>query len=115
MCIRDRSHTPSTELPEIWKQHLFLDAAKDRNWAAVTGFLNETPSLINVVGGDANRWTALHQAANENNQAMIIYLLGKGANKTIRNRDGHIPLELATVPVARELLTFEDSSLALTN
>ena len=109
------SHTPSTEPPEIWKQHLFLDAAKDRNWAAVTGFLNETPSLINVVGGDANRWTALHQAANENNQAMIIYLLGKGANKTIRNRDGHIPLELATVPAAKELLTFEDSSLAVTN
>ena len=101
------SNVTSRGVPEIWKQHLFLDAAKHRNWAAVTGFLDETPSLINVVGGDANRWTALHQAANENNQTMIIYLLGKGANKTIRNRDGQLAIELTSVPGARELL--EDS------
>ena len=90
--------------PEMWKQHVFLDAAKDRNWAAVTGYLNETPSLINVVGGNANRWTALHQAAAENNQSMIIFLLDKGADKNIRNRDGQLPIELTSVPAARELL-----------
>ena len=94
----------SSLIPEMWKQHVFLDAAKDRNWAAITGYLNETPSLINVVGGNANRWTALHQAAEENNQAMIIYLLDKGADKNIRNRDGHLPIELTSVPAARELL-----------
>jgi hypothetical protein len=98
------SYSASLSTPEMWKQHVFLDAAKDRNWAAVTGYLNETPSLINVVGGDTNRWTALHQAANENNQTMIIYLLDKGADKNIRNRDGHLPIELTSVPAARELL-----------
>ena len=94
----------SSLIPEMWKQHVFLDAAKDRNWAAVTGYLNETPSLINVVGGNANRWTALHQAAAENNQSMIIFLLDKGADKNIRNRYGQLPIELTSVPAARELL-----------
>jgi ankyrin repeat protein len=35
---------------------------------------------------------------------MIIYLLDKGADKNIRNRDGHLPIELTSVPAARELL-----------
>lgn len=94
----------SSSIPEMWKQHVFLDAAKDRNWAAVTGYLRETPNLINIVGGDANRWTALHQAANQNNRSMVIYLLDKGADKNIRNRDGHLPIELTSLPAVRELL-----------
>ena len=75
-------------IPE-WKQHLFLDSAKNSNWITVKGFLEETPELVNVVGGTANRWTALHQAATTGNVEMVTYLLSKGADKTIQNRDGH--------------------------
>ena len=79
---------PPQTIPE-WKQHLFLDSAKNNTWITVKGFLEETPELVNVVGGRANRWTALHQAVASGNTEMVTYLLGKGADKTIQNRDGH--------------------------
>ena len=84
----------SSIIPD-WKQHLFLDAAKDNNWQTVYGLLNETPELINVVGGSANRWTALHQAAAANDKNVVMYLLSKGADKNIKNRDGRTASEVS--------------------
>ena len=107
--IPERSSTiPSS--PDLWKQHLFLDAAKDSNWIAIKGFLNESPNLINVTGGGANRWTVLHQACSQNNLEMIKYLLNIGADKTIKNRDGLLPIELTSLPEAKQLL--EDITIA---
>jgi uncharacterized protein YegL len=80
--------SPPQTVPE-WKQHLFLDAAKNKNWTTVRGLLEETPELVNVVGGAANRWTALHQAAEQNNEEIVTYLLEKGADKTIATRNGY--------------------------
>ncbi len=90
--------------PDIWKQHIFLDAAKSHNWSAVIGLINETPTLINVVGGHLNRWTALHHAVHENNVSMILYLLDKGADKNIRNNDGKLPIELTIEGEVKKLL-----------
>lgn len=100
--------TPSTptsfsSIPE-WKQHIFLDAAKDNNWQTVYGLLNETPELINVVGGSANRWTALHQASGVNNKDVVSYLLSKGANKNIVNRDGLTASQVCTSPEIKEII-----------
>lgn len=95
--IPSRSQTISSFPPpppppiiiEEWKQHLFLDAAKEHKWDTVKGLLGETPGLVNVVGGSANRWTALHQASASGNKEMVSYLLSIGADKTIVNRDGY--------------------------
>ena len=97
------SNLPSPPIQE-WKQHLFLDAAKDNNWNIVKGFLEETAELVNVVAGAANRWTALHQAAEKNNEEMVSYLLSKGANQTILNRDGHTASQLTSNANIHQLL-----------
>lgn len=87
-----------------WKQHVFLDAAKDNNWQTVYGLLNETPELINQVGGTANRWTALHQAAVANDKNVVIYLLSKGADKNIVNRDGHTASQVSTSHEIKQII-----------
>tara|TARA_R110002074_G_scaffold34256_6_gene94499 strand:+ start:289 stop:1263 length:975 start_codon:yes stop_codon:yes gene_type:complete len=103
---RQNIHVPVVPVvPEIWKQHIFLDASKQLKWDVVCGLLNESPGLINVTGGDANRWTALHQAAASNNKEVVNYLLQKGADKNIKNRDNKLPLELCTSREIYEILT----------
>jgi len=95
--------TSFSSIPE-WKQHIFLDAAKDNNWQTVYGLLNETPELINVVGGSANRWTALHQACGANDKDVVSYLLSKGANKNIVNRDGLTASQVCTSHEIKEII-----------
>ena len=56
------------------RQHVFLDAAKAREWATVRHTLEGTPELINVQ--PAGRWSALHQAAEAGDEATIQHLLG---------------------------------------
>lgn len=96
------SSTNSSNIAE-WKQHVFLDAAKDNNWQTVYGLLNESPELINQVGGSANRWTALHQASARNNKDVVMYLLSKGADKNILNRDGVTASQLSTSSEIKEI------------
>ena len=93
----------SPTVPE-WKQHMFLDAAKMHNWSCVYGLLSETPELINVVGGIAHRWTALHQAAAFNEKNVVKKLLDLGADKNMVNRDGKLPMNLATSADVIEIL-----------
>lgn len=88
-------------IPE-WKQHSFLDAAKNKNWNIVKGMLEEDISLINC--NIANRWTVLHQAAESGNIDMIRWLVNKGANKHNVNRDGNKPYEVALNAIIRQEL-----------
>ncbi len=56
--------------------------------------LLENPEL-DVNGVDENGWTALHHAASNDNQAVVSMLLINGdADKTIKNNDGNVPIDL---------------------
>lgn len=53
---------------------------------------------VNVNQADEDGWTALHHAANADNQATVMMLLLNGhikADKTIKNKDGKMPVDLA--------------------
>ena len=51
---------------------------------------------LDVNGVDENGWTALHHAASNDNQAVVTMLLINGhADKTIKNNDGNVPIDLA--------------------
>ena len=89
---------------DIVKQHRILDAGKNNQWDVVEAMLDECSDLINVEGGNAKRWTLLHQAAYNNNYNMVEKLLLKGADKTILNRDGKLAYELTTNPHIQSLL-----------
>lgn len=84
------------------RQHVFLDAAKAREWATVRHTLEGTPELINVQ--PAGRWSALHQAAEAGDEATIQHLLGLGASTTALTRDARRPIDVAANEKCRELL-----------
>ncbi len=53
---------------------------------------------VNVNQADEDGWTALHHAANADNQVTVTMLLLNGhikADKTIKNKDGKVPVDLA--------------------
>ena len=92
----DSIHPPSPIVTPLWEQHKILDAAKFNKWDVVEAMLNENPNLINEEGGPSKRWTLLHQASYNNNYSMVEKLLLKGADKTIKNRDGKLASEITT-------------------
>ena len=103
---------PSPITTPEWKQHQILDAGKNNQWDVVEAMLNENPNLINVEGGLSKRWTLLHQASFNNNYSMVEKLLLKGADKTIRNREGQLASELTTNQAIRILLN-NDQAVAV--
>jgi uncharacterized protein YegL len=88
----------------LWKEHLILDSGKEYQWETVKNMIEELPDLINVQGGSAKRWALLHQAANSNNEVMTRYLLDKGADKTLLNRDGNTAYDLTSNENLKTLL-----------
>ena len=65
--------------------------------------------LINVMKCDINSCdnvgnTSLHKAVEEGNTTIIEFLLKKGANKGIKNKNGKIPSELAEKRALKKLL-----------
>ena len=97
----EMQHPPSEEM-----QHRFLDSAKNGNWDEVYALLRQNQWLINVT--PRYRWSALHQAAHQGDEEMVVYLLGKGADKTIINKHRKIPIEVAQNDKIRRLLTNEE-------
>lgn len=95
---------PSQITTPEWKQHQILDAGKNNQWDVVEAMLNENPNLINVEGGSSKRWTLLHQASYNNNYSMVEKLLLKGADKTIKNREGKLASEVTTNQAIQNLL-----------
>lgn len=73
----------------------FLKAVKDRDGTKVTEILNKPGSTIvnarDVTSGDS----ALHHVVQRRDATWIRFLVGKGANPNIGNRDGVTPLQLA--------------------
>lgn len=56
------------------------------------------PFFINIAN-PANGWTPLHYAANIKSNELIILLINNGANPSMKNKLGFIPLVIAVQPV----------------
>jgi ankyrin repeat protein len=67
--------------------------------AAVKYLVEETAQDVNAVDADGN--TAVHHAAARGDNAMILYLLSKGAVVTRVNRAGQTTVDMANGPVQR--------------
>lgn len=48
--------------------------------------------------------TALHWACKRNHMAVVQYLVEKGADKNVKNKDGHIPAQLTSNEEIRQIL-----------
>jgi ankyrin repeat protein len=73
---------------------------------AATGMLAAVKYLIEEVGTDPNvrdsdGHTAVHHAASRGDNAMISYLVSKGADVTLLNRRGQTTVDMANGPVQR--------------
>ena len=101
---RDQANMNNISIP-IEKQHKFLDAAKAGYWDIVREMLIADINLINVTGGHTNRWSALHQAAYQNNLEMVNYLVLNGANKLLKNSDGYLPCNVTHLPEIAAILS----------
>ena len=60
------------------------------------------PLLVNVQPG--GRWSALHQAAEAGEELAVRFLLEKGAEKSLKTKDGRTPLQVAKKAAVRALL-----------
>ena len=70
------------------------------------GFLPAIKFLVEVAGADVNQTdhdgnTALHHAAARGDNETILYLVSKGADVTVVNREGHTVADMANGPVQR--------------
>jgi ankyrin repeat protein len=73
---------------------------------APTGMMTAVKYLVEEIGADVNAEdydgnTALHQAAARGDVEMILYLVAKGADPRIINRDGQSTADMANGPVQR--------------
>jgi len=89
-------------MADLQREHLFLNAAKERVWSVVFKMLQESPSLINVQPSD--RWSALHQAANEGQEVVCADLLALRADPNALTTSGETPLQVAIGGGAKKVL-----------
>ncbi|CAE7556687.1 TNKS2 [Symbiodinium sp. CCMP2592] len=89
------------EIP-VATQHAFLDQAKSYNFVAVKDMVTAQPGLVNVQ--PAGRWSALHQAAEAGEEAVVKFLLDHGADKNVKTKDGRTPLQVCKNAACRALL-----------
>jgi ankyrin repeat protein len=73
----------------------FLKAVEDRKQAEVNELLQKNATVIDSRDISSGR-TALHIAAENREYAWLSYLLGKGANPNIADKQGVTPLMLAS-------------------
>ncbi|MFN2445481.1 MAG: ankyrin repeat domain-containing protein [Vicinamibacterales bacterium] len=73
---------------------------------APSGMMAAVKYLVEEIGADVNERdydgnTALHQAAARGDNEMVQYLVAKGADVTVINRDGQTTVDMANGPVQR--------------
>eukprot|EP01012_Entosiphon_sulcatum_P064235 TRINITY_DN93017_c0_g1_i1.p1 TRINITY_DN93017_c0_g1~~TRINITY_DN93017_c0_g1_i1.p1 ORF type:complete len:313 (+),score=75.90 TRINITY_DN93017_c0_g1_i1:1234-2172(+) len=74
---------------------IFFNVVKDGDYATLRRFLENEGYDVNTKHKKYYGWTALHYAAEADNEEMIYYLLHQGANPTIQAMDGSTPLQWA--------------------
>ena len=87
---------PSIANAQFSKSYSFLEAVEKRDGEAATKILNEPGSvLINTKDLKTGKG-ALHIVVARRDATWLNFLLGKGANPNIRDKNGMTPLMLAT-------------------
>ncbi len=79
------------------RKELF-ESAKSHRWTELLTSLSEQPKLVNVAcPDDTSLYTLLHWAANEGAPVEIVQrMLELGAWRTLRNKDGERPIDIAS-------------------
>ena len=74
----------------------FLEAVKKKDGAEVESAISEPGSTIINTRDITSGETALHIVTNRRDPTWLAYLLAKGANPNIRDKNGIAPLQIAT-------------------
>lgn len=102
MCAMARAEPASSSRSPAMRPFL---KAKDAVWYnhpdELIGLLDD---CVKVDQQDEWGWTLLHQAAQRDRVALAKILLDRGANRTLRNKDGQTAAQLATSPEMKALL-----------
>lgn len=79
------------------ERNQLANAVQNGDWDGLLGLLNEHKSLVNSVRPDGRTWfTPLHQAAYMNApQEVVRRLIALGAFRTLRNKAGKRPVDIA--------------------
>ncbi len=86
----------SPALAQFSSSYNFLKAVKDRDGEKASEFLNEPGSVIVNTKDITTGETALHIVVERRDQTWLAFLLQKGANPNVRDKEGMTPLMLAT-------------------
>ncbi len=84
---------------------LFLNAARDRDFAVLDAFL-EKYGLENIDVQNNHEWTALGLAAYKGNVDVVEYLLVRGADETRKSAAGDTPEQWAGFMGHRDVAVF---------
>jgi ankyrin repeat protein len=75
----------------------FLKAVKDKDGAKATELLDKPGNtMVNTRDGDTGE-TALHIVTRRGDLTWVGFLVGKGANVNVKDREGNTPLIIATI------------------
>lgn len=100
---------PSTATAQFSASYNFLKAVKDRDGTEATKFLNKPGTVIVNTKDSSTGETALHIVVARRDSTWTGFLLQKGANPNLQDKNGTTPLMLATqlrfVEGARVLLS----------
>ncbi|XP_060071781.1 ankyrin repeat domain-containing protein 40-like [Ylistrum balloti] len=83
---------------------------------ACTGDIESIRKLLEIQNTDVNAqnrmngWTALHWASKRNQRTVVAYLLTKGANPNLPNKEGEYPANLSSDADIREMLGAGDTA-----
>ena len=98
--------------PTLAEQHAFLDLAKQYNFAEVRKLIEMDLTYVNVQ--PSGRWTALHQACHQGDEATVKFLLEHGADIKVTTRDGETPKQVAVSKGHNECAKLIDDSTVTT-
>ena len=84
--------------------YTFLEAVKKADGTKVTSLLEQPGQIVNSRDRSTGE-TALHMVVREKNDQWLTFLLYKGANPNISDRNGDTPLMLAVMVDAPEAVT----------
>ena len=90
--------------PTLQEQHVFLDIAKAQNFALVRQQVRANHALVNV--RPSGRWTALHQAALAGDINTAQFLLDRGADTSLLNRNGQTAQQVAEQHAKMQFVRF---------
>lgn len=89
--------TAAPAAAQFSEAYSFLKAVKDKDGGKATEFLDKPGNtIVNSRDGDTGE-TALHIVTRRGDLTWVGFLLGKGANMNLKDREGNTPLIIATI------------------